>query len=114
MLYIALHPLRIEARLNKTERPPADAGREDFAKKMVAEGYSPEEYAARFAHGWLCFSFGEVRFSDPAVDAWIQRFNDILFHLNGAPTVAELRAKLLTREERRKIEKEIQEMNENP
>jgi transposase len=94
--------------MNEIERPPADAGREEFAKKMVAEGFSPEEYAARFGHGWYCFSFGEVRFSDPSVDAWIQRLNDIFFGLNSAPTIPELRAKLLTAEEREKIEKEIQ------
>jgi hypothetical protein len=99
--------------MNEIERPPADAGREEFAEKMVAEGFSPEEYAARFGHGWYCFSFGEVRFSDPAVDAWIQRFNDILFGLNGAPTIAELRAKLLTPDERHKIEKEIRDESES-
>jgi transposase len=99
--------------MNEIERPPADAGREEFAKKMVAEGFSPEEYAARFGHGWYCFSFGEVRFSDRAVDVWIQRLNDILFGLNGAPTIAELRAKLLTQEERQKIEKEIRDEAES-
>ena len=99
--------------MNDAERPPADAGREEFAKRMVAEGFSPEEYAARFGHGWYCFSFGEVRFSDPAVDAWIQRFNDILFNLNGAPTIAELRAKLLTPKEREEIEAEIQQTSQD-
>ena len=98
--------------MNEIERPLADAGREEFAKTMVAEGFSPEEYAARFGHGWYCFSFGEVRFSDPAVDAWIQRLKDIFFGLNGAPTIAELRAKLLTLEKRQKIEKEIRDESE--
>ena len=98
--------------MNEIERPPADAGREEFARQMVAEGFSAEEYAARFGHGWYCFSFGEVRFADPAIDAWIQRLNDIFFGLNGAPTIAELRAKLLTLEERRKIEKEIRDESE--
>lgn len=98
--------------MNKVERPPADAGREEFAKRIVAEGYSPEEYAARFADGFYCFSFGEVRFSDPAVDAWIQRFNDILFHLNGAATLEELRAKYLTAAEREKIEKAVQDRSD--
>jgi hypothetical protein len=98
--------------MNKTERPPADAGYEEKAKEMIAEGYSPEGYAAHFGHNWLCFSMGEVRFADPATDAWIQRLDDIFFGLNGAPSVAECRARYLTAEERAKIEKVIQEMNE--
>lgn len=50
--------------MNDTKRPPADAGYEEKAKAMIAEGHSPEEYAAHFGHGWLCFSMGKVRFAD--------------------------------------------------
>jgi hypothetical protein len=99
--------------MDTTERKPADAGYEEKAKEMIGEGNSPEEYAARFGHNWLCFSMGEARFADPATDAWIKRLDEIFFNLNGAPSVEECRARYLTAEERAKIEKEIQEMNEN-
>ena len=99
--------------MNKTERRPADAGYEQKANEMIAEGYSPEEYAAHFGHNWICFSMGEVRFADPATDAWIQRLDEIFFGRNGAPSVAECRARYLNAAERAKIEKDIQEMNEH-
>jgi hypothetical protein len=96
------------------DRPRADPGREEFAKRMFDEGLSPEEYAARNADGFYCFSFDEVRFSDPALDAWIQRFADILFQRNGAPSLRELREKYLTPEEHRTMQRDIQDKIENP
>ena len=45
--------------MNDTKRPPADAGYEEKAREMIAEGYSPEGYAAHFGHNWICFSMGE-------------------------------------------------------
>jgi hypothetical protein len=74
---------------------------------MIGEGYSPEEYTARFGHNWLCFSTGEARFADPATDAWIQRLDEIFFNLYGAPSVEECRGRYLTAEERAKIEKKF-------
>ena len=55
---------------------------------------------------------GQARFADLTTDAWIQRLDEIFFALNGAPSVEECRARYLTAEERAKIEKEIQDMNE--
>lgn len=40
---------------------------------------SPEEYAARHAHEWACFSFDQYRFRDPALGAWVRRLGEILF-----------------------------------
>jgi len=100
--------------MSETERPMADPGREEMAREMFSEGLSPEEYAARYSHGIWCFSLGDLRYPDPALDAWMRRFSDILHHENGAPTVAELREKLLTAEEQLAIRKAIQEMNEDP
>jgi hypothetical protein len=77
---------------------------------MMASGYSPEEFAGRFAHGILCFSMDGYRYSDAAVDAWIARLGDILFRRNGAPTVGELRERYLTPEERQHAE----EIEKNP
>ena len=39
---------------------------------------SPEEYAARHAHEWGCFSYHLYSFRDPALAAWIRRFHEIL------------------------------------
>ena len=91
--------------MNRPERKPADRGREELAQELHALGYSPEEYAARFAHNWYCFSLDDVRYSDPNLDAWIQRLGDILFRRPGAPEVADLRAIYLTPEERERIER---------
>jgi hypothetical protein len=98
--------------MSDRHRRPADAGYEQKAKQMMAEGYSPEEYAARSGHNWICFSMGEARFADPATDAWIQRLDAIFFGRDGAPSVEECRTKYLTADECAKIEEEIKEMNE--
>ena len=76
---------------------------------MFGEGLSPEEYAARHAHQWMCFSLGEYRYLDPVIDSWISRLNDIFFRRNGAPTVQELRVRYLSPEERQRIEQEERE-----
>ncbi len=35
---------------------------------------SPEEYAARRAHLWGCFSLHLYRYQDAALGAWVRRF----------------------------------------
>jgi hypothetical protein len=44
----------------------------------------------RAGRPWLCFSFDDYRYRDPALTPWVQRLGDILFG-NGAPSVAALR-----------------------
>lgn len=83
--------------------PMADAGREADARSLFPFDMSPEEYAARNAHGWYCFSFDDYRYADPKVDAWIQRLGDILFRRPGAPALDELRERYLTAAERAAI-----------
>jgi len=39
----------------------------------------PEEYAARHAERWGCFSFHRYRYRDPALAGWIGRLAEILF-----------------------------------
>ena len=85
-------------------RKPADSRYEEQAAKMMAEGWSPEEYAARCAHQILCFSMDDCRYQDPVVDAWISRLGDILFRRNGVPSIDELRQQYLTPEEIREAE----------
>ncbi len=40
---------------------------------------SPEEYAARHAHLWACFSLDQYRYRDPVLGAWVHRLGEILF-----------------------------------
>jgi len=40
---------------------------------------APEEYAARHAHEWGCFSLHRHLFRDAVLGAWIYRLGDILF-----------------------------------
>lgn len=63
--------------------PTADPGRERDAREMFPLATSPEEYAARHAHDWYCFSFDDYRYADPVMERWIHRLGDILFEREG-------------------------------
>jgi len=84
--------------------PLADPGRESDAVRMFPLHMSPEEYAARHAHDWFCFSFDDYRYRDAGLEQWIHRLGDILFFREGAPSLEELRARYLSEDERRAIE----------
>lgn len=93
--------------MDTSSLPLADAGREEDARELFNLSISPDEYAARHAHQWDCFSFDDYRYSDEELTRWIQRLGDILFGRNSAPTIEELRAKHLTPQERQVLEAEI-------
>ena len=40
---------------------------------------TPEEYAARHAHLWGCFSLHQYRYADPVLGAWVRRLGEILY-----------------------------------
>jgi hypothetical protein len=40
---------------------------------------SAAEYAARHGGGWVCFSFDDFVYEDPALNEWIHTLGDILF-----------------------------------
>ncbi len=86
--------------------PPADPGREERARELFSMSISPELYAAREGHRWACFSLDDVQYSDKALNEWIQRLGDIFFCRNGAPSLNELRSRLLSAEELAAIELE--------
>jgi hypothetical protein len=90
--------------MNRSELQFADHGREHLASELFSLGYTPEEYAARYAHHWHCFSLHEVRYFDPVLDEWIARLGDILHQQNGAPSLKSLRLQYLSAEERDEIE----------
>jgi hypothetical protein len=71
-----------------------ELAREFFSPADLA--LSPEEYAARHAHEWGCFSFHLYKFRDEALGAWVRRVGEILF-TDGE--VERCRARLLSPEE---------------
>lgn len=55
---------------------------DEIARQFFSEDdlrMSPEEYAARQAHNWACFSAHLYRYHDAALGAWVRRFAEILF-----------------------------------
>lgn len=57
---------------------------------------SPEEYAARHAHHFGCFSLHRYRYSDAVLGAWIRRLGEIL---TSTEEVERCRRRFLTAEE---------------
>lgn len=57
---------------------------------------SPEEYAARHAHQWGCFSLHQYRYADPALEAWVRRLGEILI---SKAEIEKYRHRFLTAEE---------------
>jgi hypothetical protein len=82
----------------------AAAGYEDYFKQFLQQ--NPDEFAARYGHGYLLFSGDQYNYSTPELTAWVHRFGDIIMQVNGAPTLRELREKYCTPEERARIEEE--------
>jgi hypothetical protein len=64
---------------------------------------SPEEYAARRAHQWGCFSLHHYRYSDPVLGAWVRRLGEILF---SEEEVDRCRHRFLSAEELARVRKE--------
>jgi hypothetical protein len=91
----------------KDRLPLASAEREAATARMFDTSVSPEEYAARNAHLWTCFSFDEFEYRDTNLNAWVLRLGDILFHRNGAPTVEQCRQRYLSDAERLEIEENL-------
>ena len=89
--------------MSESELPLADRGQEQMARQMMSDGVSPEEYAARGAHTMGSFSLGDVRYSDPALQAWVHALAAILFQRPGTPTLEELRKRFLSEDEREAI-----------
>jgi hypothetical protein len=59
-----------------------DCEGDEIARHFFSEDdlrLSPEEYAARQAHNWACFSAHRYRYRDAALGAWVRRLGEILF-----------------------------------
>jgi heme-degrading monooxygenase HmoA len=85
---------------------PATPEMQARARRMMADGITPEEFAARWSHTMAAFSMDEFSYHEPEVEEWIHRLGAILFRRPGAPSLADLRARYLTDDERKAIEEE--------
>ena len=84
------------------EYPPALPTREQEAKELFPyKEMPPEAYAAKYAHKWGCFSFGEHIYIDDELNKWIHTLDDIFFTPG---RITEIREKYLTKEEIATIE----------
>jgi hypothetical protein len=64
---------------------------------------SPEEYAAREAHRWGCFSLHQYPYRDPILGAWVRRLGEILLTEG---EVERCRQRFLTPEELAEVRKQ--------
>lgn len=64
---------------------------------------SPEEYVARHAHLWGCFSLDQYRYADPVLGAWVRRLGEIL---SSAAEVERCRRRFLNPEELSRVHRE--------
>jgi len=83
--------------------PLAEPSMEAYARRMMIDGVTADEFAARYAHTIVDFSMDNFSYREPEVEAWVHRLGAILWGRPGMPRLADLRAKYLTDEERRKI-----------
>jgi len=86
-----------------------DSEADDIVQQLIDEEnlrISPEEYAARQAHDWMCFSYHLHRFRDPVLGAWVRRFGEILSDVD---QVKKCRTQYLTPEEIVEVERRAAE-----
>ena len=84
------------------EYPSVPAGRVEDAERLFPyQAMSPEEYAAREGHLWLCFSFGNYIYENEKLNEWIHTLDDIFFTRG---RLQEVREKYLTAEEIKRAE----------
>jgi hypothetical protein len=81
----------------------AEPRMEAYARRMMIDGITPEEFAARYAHTIETFVMDNFSYREPEVEAWVHRLGAILWGRPDAPRLADLRVRYLTDEERRKI-----------
>src|SRR5262249_49246344 len=93
---------RLSAMITMTDPFPNNASNEEgdwIAQQMLSPSdlqMSPEEYAARRAHLWGCFSLHRYRYRDPALGKWVRRLGEIL---SSEDEIERCRRRFLTPEE---------------
>jgi hypothetical protein len=94
-----------------TNTPPTSDSRFNEEGDWIAQQFfsptdlqmSPEEYAARHAHLFGCFSLHLYRYCDPVLGAWVRRLGEILFTVG---EVERCQQRFLTPEELATVRKE--------
>ena len=62
------------------EYPPAPIDRVTEAERLFPyRSMTPEEYAAREGHNWLCFSFDDYLYATQELNEWMHTLGDIFF-----------------------------------
>jgi hypothetical protein len=89
---------------SESDMPLATVSMENTVQEMMSCGLSPDEYAARWADNFYCFSLDQYRYRDVVLQSWIHALGAILFQKNDAPNLHDLRAKFLTDEEIQEIQ----------
>ena len=73
------------------EYPEAPTEREKEAKELFPYlDVTPEIFAAKNAHNFPCFSFGEYIYSESKLNEWLHTLDDILFTEGRLKEVQEL------------------------
>jgi hypothetical protein len=93
----------------ETERPHFNRDGDDEIRERIGDEHlrlSPEEYAARYGHNWLLFNYDRYRYRDVALGAWVHRVAELLADQDELDS---WRERLLTPDERAKIQQEMAE-----
>lgn len=100
----------MQSELDQPIDPRFDREGDWDAEQMFSEAdrrLSPEEYAARRGHLWLCFSYHRYRYRDPVLGAWVKRVGELLFDED---ELDRLRKRLLTPEELAEVRRQQAEV----
>jgi hypothetical protein len=85
------------------EYPPAPPGMVAAAEEMFPyQTITPEVYAAKEGHRWLCFSFDNYIYPNAVLNEWLHSLGDILF----GGKLAEMQKKFLTPQELEQVMQE--------
>jgi hypothetical protein len=87
-----------------SQLPLAPLDCEQLAMKIFPLGISPEEYAARYAADWFCFSFNRYSYRDRELDIWIQRLGEIF---SNPKLLTQCQEEILTSEELSKFRQRL-------
>lgn len=96
---------------DQADRPLATEQLEQRVQAMFPIDMAPERFAAEDGYGWLGFIFGDYRYRNAELDAWIQRVGEIL---RTPQLLEQCRQQYLTEEERarlRYIENDLEDLD---
>jgi hypothetical protein len=86
------------------ERRLAPTGYEQYALGIFRFDLSAEEFAARFGHEFVTFSFDRFRYSTPGMTEWVDRLAAFFFAPDLQGRLRAAREKYLTAKELAEVE----------